>query len=164
MSQTGKREWQTSPTDRDRNKMHACQRVCAATDTQTHAHTHRQTHRRPVVHPLTGRWPDSPAAAGCLMFHSEDHISLPDSSSNRRETERQRQREALLPRHRPDTTKHGLTACVSPHHITHTHIYQPQCECTVSKLIYSYFTHTGCQPHIFIFALTHLDCQLTMAY
>lgn len=155
MSQTGKREWQTTPTDRDRNKMHACQRVCAATDTQTHAHTHRQTHRRPVVHPLTGRWPDSPAAAGCLMFHSEDHISLPDSSSNRRETERQRQREALLPRHRPDTTKHGLTACVSPHH-THTHTYINHSVNVLYLNLYTVTSHIQVASHTYLSLPSHI--------
>lgn len=148
MSQTGKREWQTSPTDRDRNS-------CTHASVCVQPLTHRQTHRRPVVHPLTGRWPDSPAAAGCLMFHSEDHISLPDSSSNRRETERQRQREALLPRHRPDTTKHGLTACVSPHH-THTHTYINHSVNVLYLNLYTVTSHIQVASHTYLSLPSHI--------
>lgn len=148
MSQTGKREWQTSPTDRDRNS-------CTHASVCVQPLTHRQTHRRPVVHPLTGRWPDSPAAAGCLMFHSEDHISLPDSSSNRRETERQWQREALLPRHRPDTTKHGLTACVSPHH-THTHTYINHSVNVLYLNLYTVTSHIQVASHTYLSLPSHI--------
>lgn len=52
---------------------------------QPQMHTKTQT-QEAVVH-LTGRWPDSPAAASCLMFHSEDHISFPDYPTNWRKTE-----------------------------------------------------------------------------
>lgn len=64
-------------------------------------HTHPTYTQEAEVHPLTGWWPDSPAAASCLMFYSEDQISFPDFAANRKKTARGRK--AHLP---PFTLEH----------------------------------------------------------
>lgn len=130
-------------------KTHACLPVCATTNRQTRTHTLTHTHtQEAVVQPLTGRWPDSPAAAGCLMFHSEDHISFPDSSTNRRKTESQWQREALLPLF---TLCHSTTDQTLPSKPSKRVLYLNSCEgnshVQVDSHTYSYLctSHPGVQ-------------------
>lgn len=103
--------------------MNAWPLVCAFTETHTD---------EAVAHPLTGRWPDSPAAASCLMFHSEDHISLPDSSANKRKTVTEggssrsfSPRAAIAPL--PDSTPSEASQ----------HAHGKQCEFTPSKCMES---------------------------
>lgn len=95
----------------------------------SHVCIHRHTYTdEAVAHPLTGRWPDSPAAASCLMFHSEDHISLPDSSANKRKTEKQWQREALLALFFPHAAKAPLpdtTPSAASQHVHGNHSVSP---------------------------------------
>lgn len=155
MSQTGKREWQTTPTDRDRNSCtHAS--VCVQPLTHRHMHTHTDKHTGgpwSILWPVGDLTAQQLLAVWCFTLRITFHFqTLHPIGERQKDSDRGRLFFLATDQTRPSTASQHVY-----HHITsHTHTYINHSVNVLYLNLYTVTSHIQVASHTYLSLPSHI--------